>query len=131
MKIIFSLGWPPTVNSYYTCTKTGVHMSKRGRKYADDSSTLMREQNVPLDLEDGLSFTVIMYPPDKRIRDLDNHMKALQDAITKHGVWKDDAQLHQLYVYRGEIVKGGKVSVMISEEGMIIPTGMEEIIFGE
>lgn len=131
MKIVFTLGWPPTVNSYYSCTRNGIHMSKKGRLYADSSAALMREQNAPLGIEDGVCLTVVMYPPDKRKRDLDNHMKALQDAITKHGVWKDDDQIHQLHVYRGEIVKKGKVVVMISDEGMIIPDGMEQIVLGE
>ena len=106
-------------------------MSKKGRLFADNASTLMREQNVPLGIEGGLSLTVIMYPPDKRKRDLDNHMKATQDAITKHGVWLDDDQINQLYVYRGEVVKKGKIVIMISDEGMIIPDGMEQIAFGE
>jgi crossover junction endodeoxyribonuclease RusA len=127
--IIFTLGWPPTVNSYYSCTKHGLHMSKKGRLYADDSAVMMREQNVPRVGGIGVSLAIVMYPPDKRKRDLDNHMKALQDAITKHEVWDDDSQIHQLYVFRGRIIKGGKAIVRIANEGMIIPESMEQIAF--
>ena len=129
MKIIFYLPWPPTVNNYYSCTKYGIHISKRGRKYADDVASAVREQLGGLKIHEHVELTVILYPPDKRTRDLDNHMKALQDALTKCELWEDDAQIDQLRVFRGEILRGGKVACMVRNAGMVIPEMLEDIVF--
>ena len=64
---------------------------------------------------------VVLYPPDKKRRDLDNHMKALLDAITHAGLWEDDEQIDQLQIYRGEIVKGGGARIEINPAGPILP----------
>ena len=57
--------------------------------------------------------------------------KLIQSQILdKNEIWEDDSQIHQLYVYRGQIInKKGKVVIKIGSEGMIIPNGMEEIAF--
>ncbi len=52
-------------------------------------------------------------PPDKRKRDLDNLVKATQDALQEAGCYENDCQIFGLHVERGEIIKGGKVRVMI------------------
>ncbi len=55
-----------------------------------------------------------LYPPDKRRRDLDNFDgKALWDALTKAGVWKDDSQVKSRYSEWGDVLKGGNVFVTI------------------
>jgi len=53
--------------------------------------------------------------PDKRRRDLDNLPKALLDGLTHSGIWDDDSQIDDLRIMRGEIVKGGSVTVVIDE----------------
>ncbi len=39
---------------------------------------------------------ILVYPPDRRARDLDNLGKALLDALTKAGVYGDDSQIDHL-----------------------------------
>ncbi len=76
-----------------------------------------------LSLDGRLMLTVVLYPPDKRVRDLDNCLKSLQYAIGRADVWLDDRQIDQLAIFRGITIKGGKAVVLISEGGPIIPDG--------
>ena len=119
-----TLPWPPTVNSYYAKTKRGVFISKRGRTFRDAVNSALDEQMCfGLKLDMRLSVDIILYPPDRRTRDLDNYMKALLDALTKAGFWIDDEQIDELAIMRGKIVKpGGKTLMQITQHhGMIMP----------
>lgn len=60
-----------------------------------------------------LAVTVQVRAPDRRSRDLDNLGKCLLDALTKAGVWQDDAQIDRLTFVRAEPIKGGAVLVSI------------------
>jgi crossover junction endodeoxyribonuclease RusA len=51
---------------------------------------------------------------DRRAADLDNRLKALNDALEHAGVFDDDEQIDELHVTRGPIVKGGECFVMIA-----------------
>ena len=46
---------------------------------------------------------------------MDNHIKALLDALTKAGVWMDDSQIKEAHLYWGEKVKHGSVIIEIWE----------------
>jgi len=128
-EIYLTLPWPPTSNSYHTHTKRGIFISKKGRAFRDAVVRESIEQsayNLKIDLR--LNFDVILYPPNRRICDLDNRIKALQDSLsfsTKQplaGVWGDDAQIDYLQVYRGVIVPNGRCLIRVSEfHGMILP----------
>jgi len=118
---VLYLNWPPTVNNYYTHTRRGVFISKKGRLYRDSVIADVREQAPDVYIDDKIAITVYMFPPDRRTRDLDNYMKALQDSITKSGLWEDDSLIDQVYTYRGEVIKGGQVVVKIEEAGIILP----------
>ena len=56
-----------------------------------------------------------MFPPDNRIRDLDNYNKALFDALTHTGVWEDDRQVKRMLVEWGPVIPKGKVEITISK----------------
>ncbi len=117
-KIELFLPFPPTVNSYYSRTKYGVYVSKNGKAFAKAVNQCCSEQ-LPFNLDPlnvPLSVSVVLNPPDKRIRDLDNYMKALLDALTQSKVWMDDSLIDQLTIYRGEKLSKGR-SVVIIEDG--------------
>lgn len=122
MDLVLYLPWPPTVNSYWSHTKRGVYLSAKGRRYGEEASERINEQNGVLRLDGKLLVEVELYPPDRRKRDLDNHMKGLLDACTKAGVWGDDDQIDQLFIYRGRITKPGLAILKISEAGPVLPT---------
>jgi crossover junction endodeoxyribonuclease RusA len=66
-------------------------------------------------LSGRLQLDVVLHPGDARVRDIDNSLKALLDSLSHAGVYKDDSQIDRLIVSRGEIVKGGRCQVLISE----------------
>jgi len=114
-----TLPWPPSLNQYYRhCViplKSGrgrsvTLISKPGREYRAE---VMRIASGGLALSGRLAVTLELYPPDKRARDVDNHAKAVLDALTHSGVWGDDSQLDELHIYRREIKRGGELVVTI------------------
>lgn len=70
-----------------------------------------------LGIEQRLCVSILLYPPDRRVRDLDNYFKALLDALTHTNLWLDDSQIDELRIVRGEVKKGGECLVRISEIG--------------
>lgn len=120
--IYIYLPWGPSVNNYWAAGAGKVrYVSKKGRQYRLDTAQCVLEQCPGIYLSDRLCVDVILYPPDRKRRDLDNHMKALLDAITHAGLWEDDEQIDQLQIYRGEVIKGGGARVEINLAGPIIP----------
>ena len=53
--------------------------------------------------------------PDRRARDLDNHLKAIQDVLTHYSVWVDDSLIDELTVRRGKVFPGGQANIIITE----------------
>ncbi len=116
--IIIHLPFPPTINTYYTKRKA---LSARGRKYKQAVSLSVHEQGMALLLEERLNLAIIFYMPDKRVRDLSNYLKALEDSLTDAGVWIDDEQIDQSTQYRGCVLSKGKVVIRISEAAPVLP----------
>lgn len=50
-----------------------------------------------------MKVALVLSPPDKRKRDLDNYLKATLDAMTHAGVFVDDSQIDALSIERGEV----------------------------
>ena len=118
------LPFPPTVNSYYKKSRYGVHIAEAGRKYRSQVLAEVEEQwGSTSRLDYKLYVEVVIHPPDKRKRDLDNYMKALLDSLTEAGIWEDDSLIDQLIVYRGERTFSGKVSMRIHEAGPVLKLG--------
>lgn len=114
-----TLPFPPSLNTYYRhCViplKSGrgrsvTLISKPGREYRAD---VVRIAGGGVALSGRLAVTLELFPPDKRSRDVDNHAKAVLDALTHAGVWSDDSQIDELHIYRREIERGGELIVTI------------------
>jgi crossover junction endodeoxyribonuclease RusA len=126
MKIDFFLPFPPTINSYYTKTRNGVFISKKGRMFQSSGIESIQEQLGPIGvIESRINLAIIFYPPDKRTRDLDNYIKPLQDTITKSGLWTDDTLIDQLSVYRGINITAGSVFIRIRAAAPILQNTSE------
>ena len=116
------LPFPPTVNSYYSAGHGKVrYVSRAGKEFREKVFQDVREQASGIQLDGRLNVEVILHPPDRRTRDLDNYMKALLDAITHSGLWLDDEQIDQLSIMRGEVVKAGFSRIEINSAGPIVP----------
>jgi crossover junction endodeoxyribonuclease RusA len=125
MNIELYLPWPPSVNNYYVKTKRGMFISAKGRKFRDQTAEAINSQvpGLAIPSDDRLLFEVVLFPPDARIRDVDNYSKSLLDAIVQTGLLPDDKQIDQLFIYRGQRVMNGSVFCRIAEAGPVVPAG--------
>lgn len=117
-----TLPFPPSVNTYWRAPNKGPlagrHLiSEKGRQFrtAALASVIEQLRRKPKPLDGELSVSVILYPPDRRNRDLDNYGKALFDALTHAGVWHDDSQMKRMLVEWGPIVPKGSAEIIIKE----------------
>lgn len=83
-----TLPFPPSVNTYWRHPNKGPFAGKSlisvaGRKFRSATCAAIIEQlrRLPKPTSTHAAVEIILYPPDKRIRDLDNYNKALFDAL--------------------------------------------------
>ena len=115
--ITIALPWPPTVNSLYPSNKAGRRfLSKKGAQYLKSVRLAAAACGAGLHgktMTGRLAYRLSLWPPDRRIRDLSNHQKAVEDCLTKCGVWEDDSLVDHLEVDRMPIVRGGHCRIEI------------------
>lgn len=112
--IQISLPLPPTINHYYGHRGSQKFIKKAGIEFRKLVAEIVSMQEIKT-LEGRLAVFVSVYPADSRRQDIDNRLKSLLDALTHAGVWLDDSQIDDLHIVRREIVKGGRVRVVIAE----------------
>lgn len=124
------LDFPPSINSYYLQSRAFSRGKTAGRVIAAAGKSLrikylqsVKEQmpGISFEIDEKIAITVVMHPPDKRKRDLDNYLKSMLDALTHAELWADDSIIDQMYVFRGKIVKNGLIRLEISPSGPILP----------
>ena len=109
----FRLPYPPTINHYYVNRRDGGRaIGKAGKRYRVEVVRILKAALVE-EHTDNVQLEILVYPPDRRKRDLDNILKALLDALQHGGAIKDDSQVSTLYIKREEMVKVGEVIVKI------------------
>ena len=106
--------WPPTTNTYYRNVNGRMVMSAKGRQFLEDGlrhiAPLIKDHPT---WTDRLGVNVMLFPPDRRKRDLDNYLKAVLDLMTKAKVWEDDSQIDILQVSREARIQKGRVTIEI------------------
>ena len=118
------LPWPPSANRYYRAPSRGPlagrHLlSEEGRQYRSAVASLAVAHRWPrIPAGSLVRMDVEAWMPDRRRRDLDNTLKATQDALAHAGVLSDDAQIDDLRVARkrdssGRLMLGGMLVVRI------------------
>lgn len=117
--VSLTLPWPPSVNHYWRHPTRGKlagrHLiSEKGRAYREAVAEAVLLQARGIHLGGRLALTIIVHPPDRRRRDLDNVLKALLDAMTHTGIWADDSDIDDLRIVRAGVQPGGRVSVTAS-----------------
>lgn len=112
---MIKLPWPPSINHYYAVVRGRKILSKRGRQYKIDSSVEMLRQGVSRHTSEKDRYCVVINanPPNKRKHDLDNLIKPILDALTDYGAIEDDSQVDDLRIQRFEIIKDGKIEVLV------------------
>ena len=109
---MFIFPYPPSVNSYWGFS--GSHRFLTPKAKAFKAEVVLVSIGHQKYGSDRLSVSITLNPPDKRIRDIDNSIKSLLDAMCQAGLFDDDSQVDKLLVERGAIVKGGLCKVNIS-----------------
>jgi crossover junction endodeoxyribonuclease RusA len=118
--IRLELPYPPSVNHYYGRNGKRTFIKAPGLRYREKIMgalwrCLTKGKNVsPEPLDGDLAVEIIIYPPDKRKRDMDNVKKALFDALQHAGLYYDDNQICDDHTIRiNKVVKGGMIDFRI------------------
>lgn len=109
------LPYPPSDNHYYTIwmnRKVPSSAAKQYWKAVSQECTLQEAQHVVGRLT--LEFTV--YRDNKVQYDIGNLVKAVQDSLTKAGVYIDDRFIDHLLVHRGPVKPNPHIIVELTGE---------------
>jgi crossover junction endodeoxyribonuclease RusA len=116
------LPWPPSLNHYWRNVKGMTLISAAGRKYRKEVARIIAESGLK-PITGAVAVKRILYCPDYKRRDEDNLPKALNDAITKSGLWKDDSYICAVIVEKRKSAdKEGRVVLQIKPltKGVIV-----------
>ena len=114
--IEINLPWPPSVNHVWRRVGSKTLLSAEGRKYREavGRHCLMR-RIAGARIPGRLSVRILVNPPDRRRRDIDNLTKVPLDALTHAAVWEDDSQIDELYIRRNPVTPGGAITIQIHQ----------------
>ena len=108
--INLQLPYPPSVNAYWLSSGNRRYISKRGMQFKKDVALVCQDLqgfgDAPVEV------SIVLYPRDKRLLDIDNCCKAILDSMQGY-IYNDDQQVWKLTVERGEKIKHGGCSVKI------------------
>lgn len=110
-----TLPWPPGNNHLFSVFRGRKIKSKKGREYTTAVTQQITEANQQYRLAGKLKVKILAYPPTRARRDLDNLFKAPLDSLTSAGVIADDSLIDDVRMVRCEVVKGGRLEVIITE----------------
>jgi crossover junction endodeoxyribonuclease RusA len=112
--ITITLPWPVTINHYWGRKGNRTFILPRGLLFRKQTA-LECIPYVKSELYDKrLSLFICAFPPDKRLRDLDNVLKILMDSLQHAEVYKNDYQIDSIYIKRMPDLLG-QVVVKIEE----------------
>lgn len=110
----YTLPWPPSLNNMYPTVRGRRVLSAEGKRFKASVVAHVLSQGRPAKpLAGRLRLEVLVYPPDRRRRDLSNLVKAVEDALTAAGVWEDDSQVDVLQVARMFVSPKGAITVTV------------------
>lgn len=115
------LTWPPSVNHYWNQGKPIYKNGKRivPRYKSDKANSFIKQTKTTIgavkESEKRIAIEIYAFPPDKRCRDLDNILKAIFDALVCAKLIKDDEQIDDIRVIRGDVVKNGLIKIKVGE----------------
>lgn len=116
MKVV--LPYPPTTNTAYAVRRSRLVKTTKAREYdynvlavlaGDKASRAFRSS---LRGSERFTVSILVYPPDRRRRDLSNTEKLAVDSVFTF-LGADDSAIDRLHLERGEIIKGGKLEVTV------------------
>lgn len=110
----YRLPWPPSVNTYWRRGPKVTYLSPKAKLYrAEVWVSVYDGRRAPM--QSRLAVNIELTLPDRRKRDIDNHLKAAIDALQHAGVFADDEQIDELRVKRLHVEPPGCCDVTITE----------------
>jgi len=113
MKVLLDLPLPPTSNLYYRRGKYCTYLSDKGRAYKMQVADIISSECFVKFENRRLRVHINLHPATRGRSDLDNRLKALADSLQDAGLFEDDSQIDDLRIVRCDVIKGGRVSVII------------------
>lgn len=111
-----TLPYPPSGNHAWKHTRAGKHyLTDKARDYYAEVAGIVRQRNRKLGIDSHVQVSCLLFPPDRRRRDMDNAWKVVGDALTKAGVWMDDSLIRKLVLQWSPPKTGGQVMVFVEE----------------
>ena len=111
-------GQPLSTNHIYKHTCRGnfssVYMSADGKELKADYIKQLAKQWKQEPIKTELSVSYVLYFGDKRKRDIDNHLKIIQDSLSGI-VFEDDSQIKEMYVRKEYDKELPRVDIEIME----------------
>lgn len=115
-ELTLQLPLAPSVNHYWRAYAGRVILSKDGRRYRDNAvADIWQSIGKPRTMTGRLAVSIVVNPRNRRVIDIDNRLKAALDVLTYAKVYQDDSQIDRLTIERGEIVKGGAMTISIRQ----------------
>jgi len=108
----FVLPYPPSLNRHYRFIGRRVLISYEGLAFRESVRSALVAAGVK-PMTGPLKVEIDLYPPDARVRDVDNGMKPLLDSLQHARVFANDSQIRRLEVEMCGIMPGGKALVRI------------------
>ncbi len=115
-RFVTTIPYPPTVNTYWHHNRSGrVFLSSEARRYKQSVAEILRSRGRLRRITGRVALRVEVFPPDHRVRDLDNVLKSILDALTYAGLWLDDSQVDDLHVVRRHIKTPAACLIRVQE----------------
>ncbi len=111
--LMLVMPWPPSANTYWRRNGSRYFISQKGIQYRDEVFKTHHDGLIKFD--GRISMKVLAYPPDKRRRDLDNLLKAVQDSLQYAKIFEDDSQIDRITVERMNVSPQGRLVVTIEK----------------
>ena len=110
--ITLSFPYPPSVNAYWLQAGKRRYISQRGRDFKLSVAQYIYSNQLTSFGSQPIEISIILFPRDKRLLDIDNCCKAILDSMNGL-MYDDDQQVWKLTVERGEKIKGGGCQITI------------------
>ena len=107
MNLELFLPYPPSVNTYWGFQGSHRYLTANAKAFKKVVHAKFLETKHRGFKDGRLFVTIYLHAPDRRRRDIDNHVKSLLDACTQARIMEDDSQIDRLLVIREPIVKFG------------------------
>lgn len=115
----YRLPWPPSVNCYIRRGNNRSYMTKRGKEFRSEVMDIVADADAirecTLNPFARLGVHIELTLPDRRKRDIDNHIKPVLDALQAAETFADDSQVDDLRITRLHIEAPGACDVTIVE----------------